>query len=790
MKRRLILLGLLMLTFARQVDAAVRLSATVDEGFHITSGYEYLRTGHLRLFDEHVPLVKAWLAWPLLFVPDLSPPESAPGYADGDLIRVAQATVLAYRPLDRVVVAPRVPIALLTLLLVATVYRWAADVFGWWGGVLAAALLALDPNVLAHGSLATTDVGATAFIFWATMAVARYLRRPTRGRWWAAALLLGLAQLAKLTALLLFPTIGLLFLADALTRAGKLRCASVVRPLVAYGGMVGVALVVVWAGYGFEVRPVEGIALPWPVPAASHVERWLRLQANLAYGREAFLLGQNRMHGWWYYFPVAFALKTPLPTLILLGWTAWALAWGMRLHVPAELSLGLFPAFYGAASLTSTINIGYRHLLPALPFLYVSAGRVLSTAGEGGRLRRRAGALLVLWLAVEGVALHPHYLAYFNVLAGGPDEGYRFLADSNTDWGQTLKELAAYQQAHDLGAVRLSQFTFLDPAAYGVHYEPIAPMRGAPPVLPRRFHPAPGLYAISATTLDGVPLPLPATFDWFRHREPQVRLGHVMFLYDVPATDPAPAWLAQCTRPVAPLSSQAVAEGFGGAVQRQLFFDCEQSWVWPGGGASAGWYALTTPDIDRPRWPGREEAAARRWWPAWTTALPLAPLRLSYVQPAPTELPPFAIWVWPTGVSIRPPHRLPGDEVTFDAALTLLGYDAPSAVRAGEEMTVLTFWRVAETAPLPFTRPLSLMLHLRRADGTPLAVGDGLGVPAEQWRAGDVIVQRHALSIPADAPPGHYRLVAGVYWLDEMRLWGAEENGNYVVLLDDVSVVP
>ncbi|MFO3798082.1 MAG: hypothetical protein ACK8QZ_12525, partial [Anaerolineales bacterium] len=150
------------------LQAATRLSATIDEGFHITSGYEYLRTGRMRLLDEHVPLAKALLAWPLFFVPDLLPPEQATGYAEGNLIRVAQETILAYRPLDRVIAACRIPVALLTVILAATVYRWTADRFGAYAGLLALTLFVFDPNILAHGSLATTDMGATAFILWAT----------------------------------------------------------------------------------------------------------------------------------------------------------------------------------------------------------------------------------------------------------------------------------------------------------------------------------------------------------------------------------------------------------------------------------------------------------------------------------------------------------------------------------------------------------------------------------------------------------------------------------------------
>ena len=121
---------LLLLQWALLLNAATRLSATIDEPFHITSGYEYLRTGNVQLFDEHPPLAKALFAWPLFFVPDLAPPETANGYADGALITVAQETLLAYRPLDRVIVAPRIAAALLTVLLAATIYRVAATLAG------------------------------------------------------------------------------------------------------------------------------------------------------------------------------------------------------------------------------------------------------------------------------------------------------------------------------------------------------------------------------------------------------------------------------------------------------------------------------------------------------------------------------------------------------------------------------------------------------------------------------------------------------------------------------------
>ena len=167
---RWISIVLLLLFFSQLLSAATQLSATIDEGFHITSGYEYLRTGEMRLFDEHPPLAKALFAWPLFFVNDLQPPEQAAGWNEGDLIEVTQTTLLSYQPIDRVLIACRIPVALLALLLVATTYRWAVDMFGPTAGLFTLALLTFDPNLLAHGSLATTDIGATAFIFWSLLA--------------------------------------------------------------------------------------------------------------------------------------------------------------------------------------------------------------------------------------------------------------------------------------------------------------------------------------------------------------------------------------------------------------------------------------------------------------------------------------------------------------------------------------------------------------------------------------------------------------------------------------------
>ena len=762
---------LLLVFFAQLLASATQLSATIDEGFHITSGYEYLRTGKLRLFDEHTPVAKALFAWPLFFLPDLPPPEHAAAYASGNLIAVAQATTLAYRPLDRIIVTPRIAAILLTLVLAATIYRCSSVLAGPMAGLLALMLCTFDPNFLAHGSLATTDMGATAFSFWAMWSGTRWLKHPTRRRWWSAALLLGLAQGAKLTALLIYPVLGLGVLFDV-ERQRRQGSESPFTKLWSFGGIVTLSLLILWALYGFELRPIDNIlGGTIPLPAASHIERWQRLRENLAYGREAFLLGQNSMHGWMLYFPIAFLIKTPLPTLISLCISLVHIIYSASkstLRIPG-ITFYLFPIIYALASLTSPLNIGYRHLLPVLPFLYIGVARSPSlvpfhVSGLIRHASRVIQCLLLIWLALSTLYMAPHYLAFFNPIAGGPDNGWRFLADSNTDWGQTFKALAEYQDKSALGTVNLSTFIFYDPAAYGVDYRSIAPMTGAPPVLPQRLNPEPGIYAISATTLDGVPLPYPPTFDWFHHQEPFAKIGHVMFLYEVEPL--AGRWIAQCRTPVAPLTDELIDEGFGMPDLRRVTFDCTQSWVLPGGDATAGWFARVIPEQTRLRWPTNDTLRADLL-PAWFDSSQIDGLALQYLQPRNGFRPAFAIWRCASCnmVGLHPPDG-PESTVALEETVAFLGMSAPATAKPGATVEVMTFWEVLHSP----SEPLSIMLHLRHADGRTVAVGDGLGFPAEQWQAGDRFAQSHQLVIPKDSAPGEYTLHTGAYWLDGIIL--------------------
>ncbi len=786
---------LLLILWTLTLRAACAISLTIDEGLHIASGYTILRTGDYRLIEEHPPLTKLWLALPLLAVRDLPDPRSLPAWTEAaaptteslPLLHMAQQLIYPYRPLDRLVLPARAMEALLAVLLGAAVFRWAKDLWGWRGGLCALFLLTFDPNILAHAAVAGTDLGAACFIALALFSLYRFLRRRTMSRLILAGITLGLALGSKTSAVLLLPVVAFLVL--------------LVLPRRKFASLIWLMLIAgltLWGLYGFEIGSIHSV--PFPVLAASHAIPWLRLREHMAGGHAAFLMGENRTHGWWYYFPVAFALKTPLPTLALLLVASLQVCKSASSHIRQSANLQsairrwgplvLFPLVYGLSSLFSPLNIGYRHLLPILPCIFILASRSAQHATRNTQYATRISYSVfriacLAWLFVGTLLISPHYLAYFNELAGGPDNGWRYLADSNTDWGQGYKDLARFQRERDLGPVRLSAFIFYDPAIYGVQYEPLTPIRGdTPAIFPSRFNPPPGDYVISATTLDGIPLVDPEMFDWFRKREPDARIAHVLFYYHVPPQESAPAWLAQCTAPVTPLSPQAAAEGLGRSDLRLACFDCTTAWLYPDGGRSPGWYAIfrgseTDTDFIRAhasrarltyeqRRPGILPSFKLYEWSSQGVALLMDGVQTGPMIAAPAEWPPGQAWV--EGAVVTAPLSLSGP-------LEFLGYRLQkSTVRAGETLDLWSYWAVTDVP----TRPLSLMAHLVDGAGHPVAIGDGLGVPIESWQAGDTIVQRHLLPLPQDTPAGDYAIYVGAYWLDNLERWLIISEGQAV----------
>lgn len=533
-------------------------SATMDEQNHIARGLAYLRTGDTRLNTEHPPLIGAISALPLVFNSQIILPIPSASWQNRKTYDFAEEFLWGVNQNGSAIVdRARIPILFLTLLLGLTCYLWGRELYGVYAGLVALILVTFDPNILAHGKLATNDLGmalfstASLYTFW------RFLRKPGWGRATVAGVILGLALTAKFSALFLLGAQGLMTIADYWMASGKKRTRQrLFQWLIMNSLVVFTAGVVVWAVYGFQIGPLHeaGISLPAP----DYINGAFSIAGRVENGNPSFLLGQYSLKGWWYYFPVVFIVKTPLPSLLIIG-AAFIYAIRRR-EVWQEAVRVLIPvALYFAMSLNSSLNIGYRHLLPILPLLFIFAGqtenllkrdKLPSTQNTEGESPRAAGFLAVgksrwglvlvvplVWLMVETALIFPDHLAYFNELVGGSSRGYKVLADSNLDWGQGLIQLREYMAKENLDSVKLSYFGSAHPEQYGIVSEPL-------PAFPRNMalvgaigntldDPPAGVYAISVTNLQGVFFANHELYNWFRARKPDAVIGHSIFIYRV-----------------------------------------------------------------------------------------------------------------------------------------------------------------------------------------------------------------------------------------------------------------
>lgn len=719
-------------------------SLTVDEPVHLVRGLAYWRTGDLRLQYGHPPLAHALIGALPVLEPGMPSPEQMPGWSDADRLEIAHRFVweTADDIVARVTFLGRWAVVALGLLLAALSYRWANDLFGPRAGVLAVVACIFDPNLLAHSSLATTDLPVTCLIFGAGYAFSRWLRRPTASRFALAGVAIGLAWGAKMSSLVLLPVLGLAVVWSA-WRRGR----SVVKLLAGFSGLLAVSALILWAIYRFETGSIAG----WWIPMPTHWDNLRRLLLHQSTGHLSYFLGQLSQEGWWYYFPVLFLIKTPLSLLLMVAAALGTMRQSPKSSPPALLIL--FVALYFAAAIVSNINIGYRHILPVVPFL----GLIASALGRPGLWSSRGlgivSVALVIWLAGSSLSVHPHYLTYFNEVVGGAEQGYRYAVDSNFDWGQDLKRLGRYAREEEVEDLKLSYFGTDRPSRYLKEFEVLSmdPFEDQETGF-HPFNPDPGTYAISASHLQGLTTFDADVFDRFRHREPEAKVGS-MFVYDVEPDASAPRWAALCGAPAPPLSREKVSTGLGQNDVRQVHFDCRSSWVYPAA-RGAGWYLF----------PGQPDGAmgVQRF---------LEGGKVVFQGRSARSRPALTVYRWDgaTDLSDRLSHLSDGGmTANFGDLLVFLGserepVDDPGTPAA--EVVLTTYWEVVSRPD----QPLSIMAHLTDADGSVVAVADGLGVPVENWALGDVLAQVHTFAIPPNAALGPYIPRIGVYTLGEIE---------------------
>jgi 4-amino-4-deoxy-L-arabinose transferase-like glycosyltransferase len=536
-----------------------RESLTFDEDDHMFAGYMMWHTGDYGLNPEHPPLVKLLAALPLLgrdlWVPQLKSGDfKAEAYLGGrDWLAHNDGAG------QRLVFRMRLMAGLLAVALSLLVFFAAREWFGASAGLVALVLVTFDPNILAHSALVTTDVGASLFFLAAIYGFYRYVKLPTLPRLLLAGIAAGLLLATKHSGILLAPMLLLLIGWEIATAPQGTRSPLALRLLGAFGAIVVVGVVVLWAFYGFRyaARPA-GLALSTSladyarplspfndaaVMAIAHLrllpESYLLGLVDVKRVAEfypTFLFGKVYAHGVWWYFPNVLLIKTTLGLMALLAATGFAVA-TRRMRKGREMAFILLPAaFYFLVAILAGIDIGSRHILPVDVFLIILAAGGITALAAGSRRWAWVGAALVLAHVVSALAVFPNDMAYANEAWGGPKNLYTLLSDANVDWAQQLLQVKQWQDRHPGEECWFAYFARpeIDPAVYGIHCHAMPTLdtswQGGEDVIPPVIE---GNVLISAGDLSGCEWPSGRMNPYreFQSRKPDEMIDYGVLVY-------------------------------------------------------------------------------------------------------------------------------------------------------------------------------------------------------------------------------------------------------------------
>jgi hypothetical protein len=461
----------LALFLANALHGAIRNSAVCDElGAHIPAGYLYWTSGRFSGGIDNFPLAQLIIALP---------------------VKLSGCSYELFT--EQHLFLFRLPVLLMGVALALVVYCFASELYNEHTGLAALFLFALSPNMVAHASLATLDLATAFFIFLATYLLYRYVERPNIGRVLAFSLALSAAIVTKVQALGVIP-IALLVLVvflrtmmPASSREKLLFFASwLIIPVTAYAVINLVYL---------HLPTSTGDWLP-----AQFVEALKGKLLHSERGHFAYLFGEYSDKGWWYYFPAAILVKTPIPVLVFVAiglFRRHSLKVMVFVLVPILLFLGM--------AMKSRVNIGLRHVLTIYPFLFVIAGYGVT------RLWSRTWQKVILVIlgvgyCTQAVFITPHHLSYFNILCGGPAKGHKYLIDSNFDWGQNDHFLRRYIEKR------------------GIEYK----------INPHPSRPTTGHILVNANALYGVLGDRAKAYNWLKGFQLTGQIAYTWFEYEVP----------------------------------------------------------------------------------------------------------------------------------------------------------------------------------------------------------------------------------------------------------------
>jgi len=568
-------------------------AATYDEVAHIPAGYSYVTQHDTRLNPEHPPLIKDLAGIPLLFL-NLNFDTSQNFWTgdlprmwdDGQWAAGRHLLYEAGNDPDKIIFWARLLIILLSIILGLFLFKWGKEIAGTSAGLFALILYAFDPNILGHNHFVTTDLGVAAFLTFSFYYFLKFIKHPSWKNVLLGGIFLGLLLVTKFSSIVAVPIFGLILIVYPLVKINhgennwKTKFSNLGKYLFRGILAILIAMLVVWIVYEVNMfnMPKETFAktidfffsaddanvkasftnkalhslnqsdITRPLGAYFFGPAWMF--KRVSGGNGSYFLGQVG-NGFAWYFPVVFVIKETLPFLFLAifsliytikqtacriaSWkTKNRLANFLRKSVVEYAMIG-FIVLYAYVSISGGLNIGFRHLFPILPFAFLLISKKVFEMIKKSHLMsqqtfRIVSLLLLIWIISIPIFSYPGYTSYFNESIGGSKNGYKYVTDSNTDWGQDLKRLKIYIDQHpEIDKIRVDYFgggdiKYYIGDKYIMWYDSMRPVQL-------------GWYAISTNFLQGSIYNTAKTprdsYAWTQQYKPVTMIGNSILIYHI-----------------------------------------------------------------------------------------------------------------------------------------------------------------------------------------------------------------------------------------------------------------
>ena len=544
MKYSILIIFLLCLFAVMAVTSITQKSGTCDEiAHHIPSGAVIISKGDFKMSTESPPLPRCIIALPSVTLLQSNIPDDMKTWRNENRAVFGRDFFFRYNSFPKkMLFYSRMPVILIGILCGLVLFLWAKQMYGKKVGFFTLFLYSFSPNILAHARLATTDMIATFFMILSIFSFWIFIKKQTTQYAILAGLCLGFAQLSKYSMLILYPIFILLFVI-AIFKYKETRGGLSYKKLLL---IFLVSVIVVWAGYGFRIEPVlhnamraqekldfltsfisrifplseqslrpalEHLLMRFPVPFGEHLLGVLGVLKHSYQGHTTYFLGEWSSKGNPFYFLACFLLKTPIPLIIFIS-TGIVTLFRKKLSINEYFLLLPILTYFIFAS-RSNLQIGVRHILPIYPLCFVLAAQSIDFFRF--RITKQLILIFSIWYVASSFIVWPHYLSYFNEAAGGPNNGWRYLRDSNVDWGQDLPALSAYIKDNNINKVVLTYFGEDSPEVYGINYRKL--------MKHEYTKPGDNVYAISVQYLDSV--------NWAKEHPITAKAGYSIFIYDL-----------------------------------------------------------------------------------------------------------------------------------------------------------------------------------------------------------------------------------------------------------------